>query len=173
VGRIENVGMNTKHLILIAGLLGDPRLSQTSGPDSEVQKRILDELRAIHQDLRSTTTLQLLLAELQITQTSLDRASERRDRLKEQDAHLQIERMSAKAEVDRFQGAMDKVAKPDQDFVDRLHQLQDELRKVTAEEAAIQEQLRDAESRLRTAQADRDNVQSQLSDLVKRLSANK
>jgi len=69
-------------LLLFMGLLVSPGWSQTSTPDPQTQQQILDELRAIHRDLRASTTFQLLLAELQITQTSLDRVTQRRDNLK-------------------------------------------------------------------------------------------
>jgi len=155
--------------LLVMGLLVSPGLSQTSKPDSQTQQQILDELRAIHRDLRASTTFQLLLAELQITQTSLDRATQRRDTLKGQVTQLQADRTSAQVEVARFEAGMEKVTNPDQQFVERLEELKDGLRKVTAQEAATSEQLQDAESRLRAAQAERENVQAQLSDLVKKL----
>ena len=157
-------------LLLFMGLLVSPGWSQTSTPDPQTQQQILDELRAIHRDLRASTTLQLLLAELQITQTSLDRATQKRDTLKAQVAQLQADIISAQAEVAKFETGMEKVANPDQQFVERLEDLKDELRKVTAQQAATSEQLQDAESRLRAAQAERENVQAQLSDLVKKLS---
>jgi len=150
-------------LLLVIGLLVSPGLSQTSTPDPQTQQQILDELRAIHRDLRASTTLQLLLAELQITQTSLDRATQKRDTLKAQVAQLQADIISAQAEVAKFETGMEKVANPDQQFVERLEELKDGLRKVTAQEAATSEQLQDAESRLRAAQAERENVQAQLS----------
>ena len=69
--------MKSMGFLLVIGLLASPGLSQTSKPDSQTQQQILDELRAIHRDLRASTTLQLLLAELQITETSLDRATQK------------------------------------------------------------------------------------------------
>jgi len=155
--------------LLAMGLLPSPGLSQTSKPDSQTQQQILDELRAIRRDLRASTTVQLLLAELQIIQTSLDHATQRRDTLKAQVMQLQIDRTSAQAEVTRYGAGMEKILNPEQQFVERFEDLKDELRKVTAKEAATSEQLQDAESRLRTAQAQQENVQGQLSDLMKKL----
>ena len=161
--------MKSIWFLLVMGLLASPGLSQTSKPDSQTQELILDELRAIHRDLRASTTLQLLLAELQVTQTSLDRATQRRDILKTQVTQLQADKTSAQAEVARFERGMEKVSNPDQQFVDRLEELKDGLRKVKAQEAAASEQLQNAESQLRTAQAEQENVQGQLSDSVKKL----
>ena len=163
--------MKSARLLLVVSLLASPGMGQTSKPDSQTQQQILDELRAIHRDLRASTTLQLLLAELQITQTSVDRAVQRRDALKTQAAQLHAEKATAQGEVARYEDGMAKVANPEQEFVERLEELKDGLRKVTAEEAATSEQLQDAENRLRTAQAERENVQGQLSDLMKKLSA--
>ena len=75
--------MKSARLLLVLGLLASSGSSQTTKPDMEIQQRILEELRAIHRDMRSGTTLQLLLAELQVTQTTLDRAIQRRDNLQD------------------------------------------------------------------------------------------
>ena len=158
-------------MILVVGVLVNPGLAQTGAPSAQTQQQILEELRAIHRDMQASTSLQLLLAELQITQTSLDRAIQRRDTLKEQVTHLQSEKAAARAEVDRFGSGMEKVSKPDQDFADRFQELKDGLTKVTAQEAAASEQLQDAESRLRTAEAERETIDGQLSDLMKRMSS--
>lgn len=163
--------MRCTHLLLVIGLFASPGLSQTSKPDSQTQQQILDELRAIHRDLRASTTLQLLLAELQMTQTSLDLATEKRDILKSQVTQLQADKTSGQAEVARFAAGMTEAANPDQQFVDRLEELKDQLRKVTAREAAVSEQLQDAEGRLRTAQVERASVRDQLSEAVKKLGA--
>ncbi len=80
--------MKSSHFLLIAGLLATPGLGQTSKSDTAAQQQILEELRAIHRDLRAGTTIQLLLAELQIAQTTLDRAVQKRDVLKTQGVQL-------------------------------------------------------------------------------------
>lgn len=165
---------STRFLVLLC-MLASPGFGQTSKPDPQIQQQILDELRAIHRDLRATTTLQLLLAELQLAQTSLDRATQRRDTLKVQVTQLQADEKTAQADVARIEAGLEKSSNPDlkEQFVGRLEELKDGLRKVTTQEEAKSEQLQDAESRLRTAQAEMDNVQAQLSDLTKKLSSAK
>lgn len=169
--RTDNDSMKSTHLLLVMALLARPGLSQTTKSDSQTQQQILDELRAIHRDMRASTTLQLLLAELQIAQTSVDRATQRRDTLKAKVTQLQVDKTSIQTEVARFESGMGKVANPDKQFVDRLEEMKDQQRKITTQEEATSEQLQDAEGRLRTAQAEQENVQSQLSDLVKKLGA--
>lgn len=163
--------MKSLRILLVLGLLTSPGLSQTSKPDSQTQQQILDELRAIHRDLRASTTLQLLLAELQITQTALERSIAKRDALRAQVTQLQADKETAQAEVTRVQDGIDKSTNADvkEQFVGRLEELKDGLRKATAQVQGTSDQLQDAESRLRTAQAERENVQGQLSDLVKKL----
>ena len=63
---------------------------------------MINELRAIHRDRRAGTTLQLLLAEPQVTQTTLDHAIQERDELKEQSIQSQAEKTAAQAEVTVF-----------------------------------------------------------------------
>lgn len=161
--------MKSLHLLLIMGLLASPGWSQTSKPDSQTQQQILDELRAIHRDLRASTTLQLLLTELQVTQTTLDRALQKRDSLKANLTQMHLDKTSAKEEADKYEAGMQKVVNPGEEFVSRLEELKDALRKITALETATTEQLQDAEARLNTAEAERDRIQGQLGDLVKKL----
>ncbi|MBB5061594.1 chromosome segregation ATPase [Granulicella aggregans] len=163
--------MKFMRVLLVLGLFANSAPGQTSKPDTQTQLQILDELRAIHRDLRASTTLQLLLVELQVTQTTLDRAIQKRDTLKTQLTQVQVDKASAQAEVARFEGGMEKVENPEQQFIDRLVELKAVLGKVTAQEVATSEQLQDVEGRLRTAEAERENVQAQLSDLVKKLGA--
>ena len=165
--------MKTIRLLLMMGLLTSSGLSQTSKLDPQTQQQILDELRAIHRDLRASTTLQLLLAELQITQTTMERSLAKRDALRAQLAQLQADKESAQAEVTRVQDGIDKSTNADvkEQFVGRLEELKTDLRKATAQVQTTSEQLQDAESRLRTSQAERENVEGQLSDLVKKLGA--
>ena len=161
--------MKSTSLLLVLGLLASPGLSQTSKADPQTQQQILEELRAIHRDLQASTSLQLLLAELQITQTSLDRATQRRDTLKAEVTQLQADKTTAQADVARFTSGMGP--NPAQEFVDRFEEIKNGLRKLSVQEAAVSEQLQDAESRLRAAQAERENVQGQLNDLMKRVSS--
>ena len=152
-------------------MLASPALSQTKNTDTQVQQQILEELRAIHRDMRASSTLQLLLAELQITQTSLERANQNRDSLKMQLTQLQADKTATSGESARFEEGMSKVTNPEQEFVDRLEELKAQLQKITAQEKAVSERLEDAENHVRTAQSEHDNVQSQLGDVVKKLSS--
>lgn len=163
--------MKAQWILLGVGLLASPGFAQTNSPEALVQRQMLDELRAIHRDLKATSILQLLLAQLQIMQASLERANQNRDALKAQVTQLIADKVAAQAEVTRFEDGMSKVPNPEQQFVDRLNDLKDHLQKLTAQETATSERLEEAERRMRTAQLERDDVQGQLSDLVKKLSA--
>ena len=112
--------MKCLSVVLVLGVITSQALAQTSASNAQTQQQILEELRAIHHDMQASTSLQLLLAELQITQASLDRATQRRDTLKAQVTELQAEKTTARAEVDRFGSEMEEVSKPDQQFVDRF-----------------------------------------------------
>lgn len=163
--------MKVLPLVFATAMLASPGLGQTNTPDMQVQRQILEELRAIHREMRASSTLQLLLAQLQITQTSLERANQNRDSSKVQLTQSQADKAAAQGELARFEDGMSKVANPEQEFVDRLNELRTQLQKATAQEKAASEHLEDAENRMRTAQSERDNVQVQLGDLVKKLSS--
>ena len=159
--------------LVVLFLLANTGFSQTSKPDSQIQQQILDELRAIHRDLRATTTLQLLLAELQLAQTSVDRATQRRDALKGQVTQLEADEKTAQADVARIQAGLETSSNPDlkKQFVGRLEELKEGLRNLTVQKEAKSELLQDTEGQLRTARAELEDVQAQLSDLTKKLSS--
>ena len=90
--------------LIAFGLMTTPGLSQTK-PDGQTLQQILDELRAIHRDVRANATTQLLLAELQLTQISLDMAAQRRDTLRSEVTRLQGDEKAAQAEVARTEEA--------------------------------------------------------------------
>ncbi|WP_263416364.1 coiled-coil domain-containing protein [Terriglobus albidus] len=163
--------MKAQWILLGAGLLASPVFAQTNSPEALVQRQILDELRAIRRDLKAGSTLQLLLAELQIMQASLDRAIQDRNALKAQVTQLTADKVAAQGEVTRFEDGMSKVTNPEPQFVARLNEMKDQVQKLAAREAATSERLEEAERRMKTTQSDRDDIQGQLSDLVKKLSA--
>ncbi|NUQ28991.1 MAG: hypothetical protein HOQ35_10820 [Acidobacteriaceae bacterium] len=161
--------MKAQWILLVVGLLASPGAAQTTAIETQVQQQMLDELRAIHRDLKATSTLQFLLAELQIMESSVERANQNRDALKAEVAKLHADKLAMQSEVARFEDDMSKVTNPQTQFIDRLNDLKDQLQKVTAHEAASSERLEDAERRMKAAQSERDDVQGQLSDLVKKL----
>jgi chromosome segregation ATPase len=158
-------------LFAITTFVGQGPSQSATPPDTQIQQQILEELRAIHRDMRTSSTLQLLLTELQITQASLDSANQSTDRLKTRLAQLQVEKAVAQREWAQYEEGISKFANPSQEFVDRLNQLKADLEKAVTQEKVTSDQLREAESRMRTAQSERDNVQAQLGDLVKKLSS--
>jgi chromosome segregation ATPase len=156
--------------VVVAALAGQA-LGQSVNPDTQVQRQILEELRDIHREIRLTSSVQLLLAELQILERTLERASQSRNDLEAQLAKSQADKAAAQRELERFEEGMGKVVNPDQSFVDRLIELKAQYQSVTAREALIREHLQDAEAKKRTAQTERDNVQAQLSDIIKKISS--
>ncbi|WP_047492307.1 hypothetical protein [Terriglobus sp. TAA 43] len=86
-------------------VLANSGFGQSANPDTQAQQQILEELRAIHRDTKAGSTLQLLLAELQIAQASLERANQGRESLKAQLAQSRVDNAAALAEVSRFEWA--------------------------------------------------------------------
>ena len=157
-------------LIILFALMSSPSFGQTK-PDSQTLQQILDELRAIHRDIRANSTTQLLLAEMQLAQTTLDRATQTRDTLRSEVTRLQADDKAAQAEIARTEESLGKTMDAAQktQLLDRLDHLKEGSTRITATEHGESEQLQDVESRVRTAQSDLDNIQSQLSELVTKL----
>jgi chromosome segregation ATPase len=168
----EDDGMRFMLLVMFVGLMSGPVLGQTKS-DPQTLQQILEELRAIHRDVRANSTMQLLLAESQLAQTSLDRATQRRDALRSEITRLQGDEKAAQAEIDRTQDTAEKPlldSTQKAQLMDKLDHLKDGLTRITGTEHADAEELQDAEARVRAAQTEVDTIGRQLSQLVKKLS---
>lgn len=154
--------------MIFLGLMSSPGLGQTKS-DSQTLQQILDEIRAIHRDIRANSTTQLLLAELQLAQTSLDRAIQRRDTLRSEVTQIQGDEKFGQADIAEESAGKILDATQKAQLADRLDHLKEGLSRITAMEHGESEQLQDAETRVRTAQTSVDNIQSQLGELVKKL----
>ena len=171
---IQHVSMRRLAILILLACVSNSanaQAAQAAPASPQKLQEILDELRAIHRDLRANATTQLLLAELQLAQTSLDRATQRRDGLRSEVIQLQGDEKSAQAELVRVAEVAEKSsdATLKVQLADRVRELKDGLARITVKEQGEADQLQDAENRARTAKGELDSVQSQLGDLVKRL----
>ena len=147
--------------------------AQNRDADSQTLRAILNELRSIHEDMRVTETTQLLVAELEMQQSVVNRAVEKADaaRSKLSDIHSDQKRLAAEMKIAEEQ--MDKATNPDeknamgQDNERRKANL--EALKNAEREAAST--LQDMEQRLQNAQDKLAAVEAELNAAISRLGA--
>ena len=139
--------------------------------DSQTLQAILVEMRGLHNDVRLSETTQILLTELGIQQTAVNRASQRRDTLKSDVAQIQAQQKNIALELAQFEekdrGTIDPAQKK------QLTQMQEQRRSYLAimktQDQDRANDLQEAESALRKEQDSLAVIQDQLNDVVKKL----
>ena len=71
--------IRTACVAMLALVIVVPCCGQTSQGDSQTFQAILTEIREIHEELRVTETTQILLAEMEMQQSQVNRAQQRVD----------------------------------------------------------------------------------------------
>lgn len=158
-------------LVLLGILSVLPCGGQAIQTDSQTLQAILVEMRGLHNDVRLSETTQILLTELSIQQTAVNRASQRRDTLKSDVAQIQAQQKNIALELAQFEekdrGTIDPAQKK------QLTQMQEQRKSYLAimktQDQDRANDLQEAESALRKEQDSLAAIQDQLNDVVKKL----
>jgi chromosome segregation ATPase len=147
-----------------------PGLAQSSQTDSQTLQAILTEMRGIHNDVRLSATSQILLTELEVQQSAVDKASQRRDSMKTQLTQLQANEKNMAQQLANLESNTNV---PEGLQPKQLQQFKDNIKSQTETLKSQEDQrandLVDAESELRKAQDTLADIQDQLNAVVKKL----
>jgi chromosome segregation ATPase len=148
-----------------------PGVSQTGQTDSQTLQAILAEMRAIHTDVRLSETTQILLTELEVQQTAVNRAMQKRDNLRNQLSQSQANQKNMAAEVARFDDSVNAIIDPAQkkELAQNMDRIKSQLVGMKSQEQDTTNVLQDAEAALRMEQDTLAGIQDQLNDVVKKL----
>jgi uncharacterized phage infection (PIP) family protein YhgE len=158
-------------LLAVFGMV--PGFSQTSqGQEgSETLKEILTEIRGIHNDVRLSETTQILLTELEVQQTAVGKAMQKRDDLKNLVSQLQAQQKNIATQLARFQDNADATIDPVQKK--QIEQAKDnftaQLASMKSQEQDTTNDLAQADGALRKEQDTLQGIQDRLDDVVKKL----
>ena len=163
-----------KITLLFIGLcvLTSQAFPQSAEPEPQIQQKILEELRAIHRDLRLSQTTQVLLTEWQFQQATVSNTLRRRDTLRNDLADTQSAEVTAKADIARNEDEMSQPGLSPEEKKDHEQQhahLASTSIELKAREERIANDLQETELRLRNEQSTLDGIQAQLSDVMKTL----
>lgn len=144
---------------------------QSEPSDSQTLRAILSEIRAVHDELRVTQTTQILLTELEIQQSVVNRATQRAD-----DAQSKLREAKA-AETDnaarqkQYKDQLDETTDQNEtkELTYRIEQLKSEAAALATMDQERTSAVQAAQQQLREAQDALDDIQNQLSQIVKRL----
>src|SRR5579864_5536683 len=103
---------------VVAGLICltvvNAAMGQSRDTDLQTLREILAELRAIHEDMRVTETTQLLVAELEMQQGVVNRATENVDNARSKLNDIHADQKHIETVLENEQEAIDKMANADE-----------------------------------------------------------
>ena len=158
-------------LMLLGSVIVLPGFGQANQTDSQTLQALLVEVREIHNDVRLSESTQILLAELQLQQSAVTRAMQRRDDMRTRVAQIQEQERMMAAQIAQFEGRDSSTIDTAQKK--QLAQMQDQFKaqvaNLKAQEPERANDLADAENSLRKEQSALDSIQGQLDDVMKKL----
>jgi chromosome segregation ATPase len=157
-------------LLAVFGIL--PSFAQTpTQTDSQTLQAILVEMRSLHNDVRLSQTTQILLTELEVQQTQVNRAMQKRDDAKNRVTQLQDNEKNISAQLVRFTDASNSTTDPQQQkgIAQTIESFKTQLANLKSQEQDRANDLQDAESALRREQDTLAGIQDQLNAVVKKL----
>jgi hypothetical protein len=177
--KIDGGGNEMKLLICLALSIAVPGIcaGQSTSTSEQILQAMLNELRAIHSDMRVESarnqSMELLLAELQLQSATVTRAIERVDAARSKTSDVQESTRRTSADITRIEEARDAAITQSEKVrlaseIDRLEGGLSSLNKLEQERLSNQQE---AEASLRKAQDAYDAIEDQLSTLVKTLRA--
>jgi predicted nucleic acid-binding Zn-ribbon protein len=153
-------------VVPVVGQQGQPAMT-----DSQTLQAILVEMRGLHNDVRLSQTTQILLTELEVQQTSVNRATQKRDDARNKVSNLQNNERNMAAQIARFEDPSDTTIDAQQ-RKQMASMIENFKSNMTAMKSQIQDsvnELQDAENSLRKEQDTLANIQDQLNTVVKKL----
>jgi chromosome segregation ATPase len=160
--------MSDRFVLLVLSwlVLMSPSLAQKQDTDVETLKKILVELRAIHQDMRVTETTQLLVAELQMQQATVNRATESADGARAKLNGIHLDQKRAADEVARAEDRLEKAQN-----LDERNALSQDIDRRKSDVAALKAIERDSNSNLQAMEQRLQNAEDKLANIEGELNA--
>jgi hypothetical protein len=158
-------------LVLLGSLTALPSYGQANLTDSQTLQALLVEVRELHNDVRLSESSQILLAELQLQQSAVTRAMQRRDNLRAQVSQVQEQERVMVAQIAQFEGRESSTIDTAQkkQMAQMQEQFKAQVANLKAQEPERANELADGENALRKEQTTLDNIQGQLDDVMKKL----
>jgi hypothetical protein len=139
--------------------------------DSETLRQILVEIRGIHEDVRVTESTQILLTELEMQQSVVNKATENVDSAREKLNDIQRDQKLVASDLEHAEDEQSEVS--DEDGKRAIAQkIEGDKANIAAFKIVERERsttLEQMEERLQTAQDSLDNIQNELNAVIARL----
>ena len=145
--------------------------AQKQNDDSQTLHQILAELRSMHEDMRVTETTQLLVAELEMQQSVVNRAIESADNARSKLDGILIDQKQLTAEIERGEDQMDKAPNPDEKnaFAQETDRRKANLETLKGIEQQARTTQQEMDQRLQNAQDKLATIEAELNSAISRL----
>jgi len=147
-----------------------PSSAQNHEPNSQTLQEILAEIKAIHEDMRVTESTQILLAELEMQQAVVNRATENVDAARSRLSDVQRDQKLVANELARAEERLDKSSNEDEkkSLTDEIERHKGNAAALKLEEQRRMTTLQEMEERLKTAQDSLETINRELSTMIAR-----
>jgi chromosome segregation ATPase len=142
-------------------------------PQSDLQtlREILVEVRGIHEEVRMTESTQILLAELEMQQSVVNRATESADSARSRLLDVQRDQKLVASDLQHAEDQLNQASNPeDRKHIDEeIDRLKGNIAALKLEESGRATTLQQMEQRLQSAQDSLDDIEKELNEIVVRL----
>ena len=137
-----------------------PSLGQAKESDSQTLQAILVEIRGIHEEIRTTETTQILLTELEMQQSVVNRATENVDSARSRLLDVQRDQKMVVGEVGRTEDRLSRASTPEEKdaLTQEMERLKANVAALKVEEQGRATTLQEMQERLKTAQDNLDSI---------------
>ena len=151
--------------------LAVPSSAQNREPNSQTLQEILTEIKAIHEDMRVTESTQILLAELEMQQAVVNRATENVDAERSRLSDVQRNQKLVALDLGRTEERLDKSTNEDEkkSLTEEVERHKGNAAALKLEEQRRMTTLQEMEERLKTAQDSLETINRELSTMIARL----
>ena len=151
--------------------LATPGFGQDRESDSQTMREILAEIRGIHEEVRVTETTQILLTELGMQQSVVNRETQNVDSAR---SHLLEIQRAQKLVAGDLEHAEDRLSQASDSgekkaISDEIERHKANMAALKIEEGGRETTLQQMEQRLQTAQDNLENIEKELNAIIARL----
>jgi hypothetical protein len=170
-GRGNSMTMRTVFTAFFLFALALTGFGQDRESDSQTLRQILIEIRGIHEDVRVTESTQILLTELEMQQSVVNRDTENADNARSKLLDLQRDQKLVASELEHAEDSLSQASKPDEQkhFADEVERLKGNIAALKIEESGHATTLQEMEQRLQTAQDSLQDIQKELNEIIARV----
>jgi hypothetical protein len=144
---------------------------QDRASDSQTMREILTEIRGIHEDVRVTESTQILLTELEMQQSVVNRATENADSARSKLLDVQRDQKLEASELEHAEDHLSQATDTDEKkhFAEETERRKENIATLKIEESNRATTLEQMEQRLQNEQDSLENIKRELNAIVVRL----